>query len=89
MMVLSFSPVDAAVAMVTRFSVLGALLDIMKEIVRILDSSDNRAHNLLKYLLLEAYILKYRYIHAHIYTVFGVCLVCPVRMHAHSAGISS
>jgi len=41
------------------------------------------------YWLLEACILKYRYIHELIYAVFGVCLVCPVRMHAHSAGISS
>jgi len=45
-MVLSFSVVYAAVATVTRFRVLEALLEIMKEI---LDSSDNRAHNLLKY----------------------------------------
>jgi len=35
------------------------------------------------------YILKYRYVHELIYAVFGVCLVCLVRMHAHSAGISS
>jgi len=52
-MVLSFSAVYAAVATVTRFSVLEALLEIGKEIVgkivRFLDSSDNRAHNLLKY----------------------------------------
>jgi len=33
--------------------------------------------------------LKYRYVHELIYAVFGVCLVCLVRMHAHSAGISS
>jgi len=45
-MVLSFSVVYAAVAMVTRFRVLDALLEIVKEI---LDSSDNWAHNLLKY----------------------------------------
>jgi hypothetical protein len=45
-MVLSFSVVYAAVATVTRFRVLEALLEIVKEI---LDSSDNRAHNLLKY----------------------------------------
>jgi len=36
-----------------RFRVLEALLEIVKEIigkiVRFLDSSDNRAHNLLKY----------------------------------------
>jgi hypothetical protein len=38
------------------------------------------------YWLLEACILKYRYIHDLIYAVFGICLV---RMHAHSAGISS
>jgi hypothetical protein len=53
MMVLSFSAVYAAVATVTRFRVLEALLVIVKEIigkiVRTLDSSDNRAHNLLKY----------------------------------------
>ena len=52
-MVLSFSVVYAAVATVTRFRVLEALLEIVKEIVgkivRFLDSSDNRAHNLLKY----------------------------------------
>jgi hypothetical protein len=45
-MVLSFSVVYAAVATVTRFRVLEALLEIVKEI---LDSSDNRAHNMLKY----------------------------------------
>ena len=33
--------------------------------------------------------LKYRYVHEPIYAIFGVCLVCLVRMHAHSAGISS
>jgi len=38
------------------------------------------------YWLLEVCILKYRYIRALIYTVFGVCLV---HIHAHSAGISS
>jgi len=52
-MVLRFSAVYAVVAMVTRFRVLEALLEIMKEIVgkivRFLDRSDNRAHNLLKY----------------------------------------
>jgi uncharacterized spore protein YtfJ len=52
-MVLSFSSVYAAVAMVTRFRVLEALLEIVKEIVgkivTFLDSSNNRAHNLLKY----------------------------------------
>jgi hypothetical protein len=52
MMVLSFSAIYAAVAMVTRFRDLEALLQIVKEIVgkivRFLDSSDNRAHNLLK-----------------------------------------
>jgi hypothetical protein len=47
------------------------------------------ADNVEMYWLLEAYILKYRYIRALIYTVFGVCLVCLVRMHAHSADISS
>jgi len=41
------------------------------------------------YWLLEAYILKYRYIHELIYAVFGVCLVCLIHIHAHSAGISS
>jgi hypothetical protein len=35
------------------------------------------------------YILKYRYVHELINAVFGVCLVCLVRIHAHSAGISS
>jgi len=52
-MVLSFSAVYMAVATVTRFRVLEALLEIVKEIVgkimRFLHSSDNRAHNLLKY----------------------------------------
>jgi hypothetical protein len=52
MMVLSLSAIYAVVATVTRFRVLEALLVIMKEIVgkivRFLDSSDNRAHNLLK-----------------------------------------
>jgi hypothetical protein len=52
-MVLHFSAVYAAVATVTRFRVFEALLEIVKEIigkiVRCLDSSDNRAHNLLKY----------------------------------------
>jgi len=42
----------AAVTTVTRFRVLAALLEIVKEIVgkivRILDSSDNRAQNLFK-----------------------------------------
>jgi len=51
--VLSFSAVYAAVATVTRFSVLGALFgdrerDRMKDLEN-LDSSGNRAHNLLKY----------------------------------------
>jgi len=50
-MVLSFSRVYASVATVTRFRVLEALLGIVKEIVgkivRFLDGSDNRAHNLL------------------------------------------
>jgi hypothetical protein len=58
--VLSFSVVYAVVAMVTRFRVLEALLKIVKEIagkivkevlgkiVRFLNSSDSRAHNLLK-----------------------------------------
>jgi len=50
--VLSFSAVYAAVATVIRFWVLEALLEIVKEIivkiVRFLDSSDNRAHNLLQ-----------------------------------------
>jgi len=52
-MMLSSSAVYAVVATVTRFRVLEALLEIVKEIVgnivRFLDSSDNRAHNLLKY----------------------------------------
>jgi hypothetical protein len=53
--VLSFSVVYAVVAMVTRFRVLEALLKIVKEIAGkivkevFLDSSDSRAHNLLKY----------------------------------------
>jgi len=86
-MVLSFSVVYAAVATVTRFRVLEALLEIVKEI---LDSSDNRAHDLLFMLIARSlYVLKYRYVHELIYAVFGVCLVCLVRMHAHSAGISS
>jgi len=42
----------AAVATVTRFRVVEAVLEIMKEIVGkiviFLDSSNNRAHNLLK-----------------------------------------
>ena len=50
--VLSFSVLFAIVAMVTRFRVLEAHLMIVKEIVgkivRFLDSSDSRAHNLLK-----------------------------------------
>jgi hypothetical protein len=51
-MLFSFSAVYAAVAMVTRFRVLEAVLEIAKgivvKIVRFLDSSDNRAYNLLK-----------------------------------------
>jgi hypothetical protein len=48
-MVLSFSVVYAAVAMVTRFRVLEAFLFGDRERDREnLDSSDNRAHNLLK-----------------------------------------
>jgi len=47
-MELSFSAIYAAVAMMTRFRVLEPLFEIVKEIVKILDSSDNRAHNLLK-----------------------------------------
>jgi len=47
-MVLSCSAVYAAVATVTRFRVLEALLEIVGKIMRFLDSSDNRAHNLLK-----------------------------------------
>jgi len=51
-MVLSFSAVYVAVATVTRFRVVEALLEIVKgivgKIVRFLDSSDNRAHNLSK-----------------------------------------
>jgi len=50
----------------------------------------NQGHRSVEmYWLLEACILKYRYIHELIYAVFGVCLECLVRMHAHSAGISS
>jgi AAA15 family ATPase/GTPase len=55
-MELSFSAIYAAVAMMTRFRVLEPLFEIVKEIVKILDSSDNRAHNLLKCWLLEALI---------------------------------
>jgi len=51
-MVLSFSAIYVAVATVMRFRVLEALFEIVKEMVgkimRFLDSSDNRAHNLLK-----------------------------------------
>jgi len=52
-MVLSFTVVYAAVATVTRFMVLEALFgdregDRRKD-REILDNSDNRAHNLLKY----------------------------------------
>jgi hypothetical protein len=47
-MVLSFSGICAAVAMATRFRVLEALLEIMIEIVRFLDCSASRAHNLLQ-----------------------------------------
>jgi len=52
-MVLSFSAVYAAVATVTRFRVLETLFgdregDHRKDCEN-LDSSDNRAHNLLKY----------------------------------------
>jgi len=54
-----------------------------------LDSSYTQAHNLLKYSLLEAYILKYRYIRDLLYMVFRVSLACPVCIHACSAGISS
>ena len=52
-MVLSFSAICAAIAKVTRFSVLEALLEIMIEIVRFLDSSASRAHNLLKEELID------------------------------------
>jgi len=51
-MLLSISAVYSAVATVTRFRVLEALLEIVKEIVgkimRFLNDSDNQAHNLLK-----------------------------------------
>ena len=46
-MVLSFSDICAAVATATRFRVLEALLEIVIEIVRFLDSSASRAHHLL------------------------------------------
>jgi len=93
-MVLSFSVVYVAVATVTRLRVLEALFGDRegdrKKDREILDSSDNRVHNLSKILIARSlYILKYRYVHELIYAVFGVCLVCLVRMHAHSAGISS
>jgi hypothetical protein len=52
-MVLSFSAIYAAVATATRFRVLEALLEIVIEIVRFLDSSDSRAHNLLKSELID------------------------------------
>jgi hypothetical protein len=48
-MVLSYSVVYAAVAMVTRFRVLEALFGDRERDRENLDSSDNRAHNLLKY----------------------------------------
>jgi len=48
-MVLSFSAVYAAVATVTRFRVLEALFGDHERDRENLDSSDNRAHNLLKY----------------------------------------
>jgi len=51
-MVLSFGGVYPPVATVTSFRDLEALLEIVNEIlekiVRLLDSSDNRAHTLLK-----------------------------------------
>jgi len=47
--VLSFSAVYVAVAMVTRFRVLEALFGDRERDRENLDSSDNRAHNLLKY----------------------------------------
>jgi hypothetical protein len=46
--VLSFSAVYAAVAMVTRIRVLEALFGDRERDRENLDSSDNRAHNLLK-----------------------------------------
>jgi len=53
-MVLSVSAIYAAVATVMRFRVLEALLEIVIEIVRIFfDSSDSRAHNLLKCELID------------------------------------
>jgi hypothetical protein len=47
--VLSLSAVYAGVAMLMRLRGFEALLKILKEIVRILDSCENRAHKLLKY----------------------------------------
>ena len=44
------------VATVTRFRVLEALFEDREKHHENLDSSDNRAHNLLKYLLVEACI---------------------------------
>jgi len=53
-MVLSVSAIYAAVATAMRFRVLEAVLEIVIEIVRIfLDSSDSRAHNLLKSELID------------------------------------
>jgi len=50
-MVLSFGAVYAAVAILTSLRVLEVCLEIMKEIVgkivRFLESSNNRAHNLM------------------------------------------
>jgi hypothetical protein len=47
-MVLSFGAFCAAVATATRFRILEALLEIVIEIVRFLDSSASQAHNQLK-----------------------------------------
>jgi len=88
-MVLSFSAVYTAVAMVTGFRVLEAHFGEHEEDRENLHSSDNRTRKLLKYSLLGPYILTCRYIHDLVYTVFGLCRVCLVPMQAHPAGVSS
>jgi hypothetical protein len=88
-MVLSFSAVYTAVATVTGFRVLEAHFGERERDCENLNCSNNRKHKLLKYLLLESYILMCRLICGPVYTIFGLCLVCLVPMQSQPAGISS
>jgi len=70
-MALSFSAVYAAVATVTRFMVLEVLLEDCERDCENLDSSDNRAHNLLKCTYCQKVIFSSTGTFMNLYTQFS------------------